>query len=126
MRFCGRQLQIATVTDGKNGTALVIEPLPPAQQLTISATVGNFNIGDELEGGVSGAKGIVTAGPTVQTINFIPPDTSPVAGTFLVGDAVSGGTSGATGIVQGLTIGSGHINAMVVHLSTGTVFSAVE
>lgn len=123
LRFCGRQLQIKTVTNGKTGTATVIEPLPPGQQLTLSATVGNFNVGDELKGGTSGAIGIVTVAPTTQIISF----TGAPAGTFLVGDAITGGTSGATGVITSVPDAPPHlIGSIVVQLSTGTAFQAAE
>src|SRR5215472_4103156 len=54
LRFCDRQLQIASVTDGKTGTATVIEPLPPGMTLTTSGTVGRFNVGDVILGATSG------------------------------------------------------------------------
>ena len=102
------------------GTALVIEPLPPGETLTITGTVGAFNIGDEIVGASTGATGIVTSTNTVQTIPM-----TAVTGTFSLGDHVAGVTSGATGIVTGF-VGSGFFPTIIVSLSTSTLFQAGE
>jgi hypothetical protein len=117
MTYAGRQLTITSVTDSNHGTALVNEPLPPAQQLTLSSPVGAFNIGDEVNGSISGAVGIVTASPSVQY--FLG---TAVSGSINVGDSVVGGTSGATGIITWINPGP----EITVQLSTTTVFSVPE
>lgn len=68
-RFCGRQLKITAVTQAdfttpatapsQYGTATVEESLPPGQNLTVASNAF-FNLGDEVIGSSSGAKGIVT------------------------------------------------------------------
>jgi hypothetical protein len=124
-RFCGRQLVLTAVTNSTTGTATVVEPLPPSQTLTLSGTIGQFNIGDEVKGSLSGANGIVITEPNSQIINF----GSDPTGLFLVGDAVTGASSGATGVVTGvysLGGGSSYGDAIAVTLSTSTLFDAGE
>jgi hypothetical protein len=130
MRFCGRQILITAVTlanfstptagPSAFGKALVIEPLPPGQDLTVTATVGQYNIGDEVKGAITGAAGIVTSTVGSQTIPM-----TAVSGTFAIGDHVVGATSGATGIITGF-VGSGILPTIVVSLSTSTLFQAAE
>src|SRR5258705_4010710 len=48
VRFCGRQILLGSVVSTTRMNATVIEPLPPAQTLTLSATAGTFNIVDAL------------------------------------------------------------------------------
>ena len=130
MRFCGRQILITGVTlsnfttptagPSAFGTAVVIEPLPPGESLTLSNTVGIFNIGDEVKGSVTGATGIITSSIGVQTIPL-----TGVSGTFSVGDHLTGGTSGATGIISAIS-GTGLLPTLIVALLTGTLFQAAE
>ncbi len=131
MRYCGRQILITQVNSGTLGTAIVIEPLPPGQVLTLSSTIGIFNIGDTIRGGTSGALGIVTTSPSAQVIAF-----TAGAGALAVGASVTGGTSAATGVVTaidyGVVGGGGGFGGspspltMTVSLSTSTLFQAAE
>jgi hypothetical protein len=95
LTWAGRELTIVSVIDSSHGTATVNEALPPAQQLTLSNTVGSFVPGDVVIGSLSGATGIVATSPTTQQLAFL----HNILGTFSVGDAVAGGTSGATGVI---------------------------
>lgn len=121
-RFCGRQLVLTAVASGISGTAIAVEPLPPAQTLTLTTpTVGAFNVGDEVNGSVSGAQGIVTGSATTQQIG-----TSLATPNVNIGDSVTGGTSGATGVVTGRDFSGDQNPYIVVHLSTGTLFQTGE
>lgn len=115
IRFCGKQLTITGVTNGTAGTATVNETLPPGQALTVSATVGTFNIGDEITGSTTGALGILTAVPTQQTIVL-------QVSVLRVGNLITGSTSGATGTV--ISIIGGFVATVL--LSTSTLFQAGE
>ncbi|HEY1489445.1 MAG TPA: hypothetical protein VGF90_00280, partial [Verrucomicrobiae bacterium] len=119
--FAGRQLVLTGVSSPTSGTATVIEPLPPAQTLTLSAPVGTFNVGDDVQGSISGAQGIVTGSATTQQIY-----TSLAMPNIHIGDAVSGGTSGATGTVTAVHFFGGQNPNITVHLSTGTLFQSGE
>jgi len=123
LRFCQRQLLLTAVASSISGTATVIEPLPPGQQLTISATVGAFNVGDEIKGATSGAIGIVASGPSQQILEF----SGNTLADFPLGTGVTGGTSGATGIVTNIYYGSsGNATVATVALSTSTLFQNSE
>lgn len=124
LRYCGRQLTLTGLTSTTRMTATVNEPLPPSQTLTLTGLVGAINLGDEVIGSVSNAKGIVTATATVQTLYF--PNATP-ASTFQIGDALTGGTSGATGTVTAVApvLGTSPL-AVTVLLSTATAFASGE
>ena len=119
MRYAGRQVLITGWSSSAQLSALVIEPLPPAQTITFTSNQGNFAIGDVVLGSSSGAEGIVISAPSTQT--FL---TNIVSGTFNVGDSITGGTSGATAIITSLQPWQGitSIQYTVVSLSTGTAF----
>ncbi len=117
MTFCDREILITGVSSGTSGTATVIEPLPPAQQLAVTSQSGTFNIGDLLIGANSGANGIVTSNASQQQILFGGPP------NFAVGQTLTGETSGATGIVLSA---SPYDDLCTVSLLTGTAFVANE
>jgi hypothetical protein len=84
MRFCGRQVLITAFVNSTNLTANVIEPLPPSQGISTSTNPALvLNIGDEVEGQTTGARGIVVGigpgnGINVQLLSSI---TSAITGT---------------------------------------------
>jgi hypothetical protein len=60
IRYVNRQILITGVTDSEHGSGTVEEPLPGMQIATTSTDPRNvLNVGDEIEGTVSGATGIV-------------------------------------------------------------------
>lgn len=63
LRYCGRQMIITGVTNSVQGTATVLESLPPSQALAFdpAGPLANtiFNVDDEVIGQTSGAKGQV-------------------------------------------------------------------
>jgi len=74
IRFVDRQLLITAFTDSQHVTATVQEILPGGQILTFGTAPNTvFNIGDEVIGSVTGAKGLVTSFPSgsmaVQLLN---------------------------------------------------------
>lgn len=103
MTWAGRQILITGITDSQHGSATVIEPLPTAQQLTLTGSAGNFGIGDEVIGANTGATGIVISGPGSQVITYnsgAGGAGTPLTGALpTLGQVVTGGTSGATGTV---------------------------
>lgn len=122
IRYCGRQLTFTSVVSTTRMNATVNEPLPPSQTMTFTGLVGAINIGDAVLGSVSGAKGIVAATPTVQTLSFS--RAGPLVSTlYHIGDAIVGGTSGATGTVTA----TDNVNATItVLLTTATSFVSPE
>lgn len=112
MRFAGRQVLLGAVIDTFNINATVIEPLPAGQTLSVTGAIGAFNIGDLVEGEISGAQGVVISSPNIQSVFVI--------GVFQIGDLVTGGTSGATGIVTARSAGSTDI--YTIALNTGAAF----
>jgi hypothetical protein len=60
--FCGRQILCTGYTDTEHLTGTAEESLPPGQDLTV-ASAAFYNIGDEVIGSSTGAKGIVTGLP---------------------------------------------------------------
>lgn len=101
MDFCGRQITIKTVTNSLTGTATVNEQLFGSERLPFASDpIGLFNLGDEVSGSVSGAKGIVTAVDSVPNtiiVQLIPPNT-----TFVATDVV-GGPGGTLAMNAGAT-----------------------
>jgi hypothetical protein len=89
LSWCGQQMTITAVFNSTSGTAVVQSLLPGSEILPFSSTVvGTFNVGDEVIGSISGAKGIVTAvngGANTITVQLIPPNLS-----FLSTDTVVG------------------------------------
>jgi len=118
MRFAGRQILLGAVIDASNINATVVEPLPVAQTLTVSSTVGRFTIGDSVNGASSGATGIVANSSNTQYISAL------AAFPFYVGNPVVGGTSGATGVIT--AIDSPYSSGFSVSLNTATPFVAGE
>jgi hypothetical protein len=107
MRFCNRQIQIATVVNGTSGTATVIEPLPPGQVLTLSSSTGTFNLGDEVTGATSTAVGIVTVVAATITVQLLQSNNSVAvfAAETIVGPSGSAVVSGvATTTPQAVAI----------------------
>jgi hypothetical protein len=62
IRYLSREILITAITDGDTATGTVIEPLPPTQTLTVTAST-NFAIGEAVLGDDSGARGQVTGIP---------------------------------------------------------------
>lgn len=64
-----KELQITGVTDGLNGTATIIDKLPPTYNVTVADASG-YRIGEDVEGADSKAKGVVTnvAGAVVTVL----------------------------------------------------------
>lgn len=123
IRFAQRQLQILTVSSGTVGTATVIEPLPPSENLSFSSAAGSINIGDVVTGDITGAVGIITQTSSQQTVQMV----GGTSADYHVGDAVTGGTSGATGIVLSSSPPAGGGGGIVViSLSTTTAFIVGE
>jgi hypothetical protein len=114
MRYCGRQILLGARIDASNINATVIESLPPAQNIALISSIGNFSLGDIVNGGSSGAQGIVISAPNLEVLNapFI---------IIVIGAALTGATSGATGIVTAYD----SIN-LTVALSTSTTFNSGE
>lgn len=94
MTYCGRQILITGVVNPQNGYAVCEELLPNAQALPVLTASGGhanpnqfFNIGDEVAGSVSGAKGIVIAidpGNSYVWVQLIPAQSGAVT-TFYNG-----------------------------------------
>lgn len=106
MTYCGRQLTITGVSSQVNATATVNEPLPGSEALPFaSSPVGLFNVGDEVIGSISEAKGIVLAVAGAQiTVQLVPQIASFIATDIVVGPggslAMNGGAvAGAPGSV---------------------------
>lgn len=118
VRYCGRQILLTSLVSSTVMNAVVTEPLPPAQTLTVTSSSG-FNLGDVVTGTTSGAKGQVTSAGSVQSIV-----TTDGISPFNVGDAVVGGTSGATGVVTAIVFENA-VN-FTVSLDTATSFTAGE
>ena len=112
--FCGRQLLLETMTDGAHGTALVEEPMPSTNvidQAGTSVPPANvaFQVGDVVNGSLSGAKGIVVAtSATTVTVQLIPTSsgnivnfvgTTTYAAEYIVGPNGSIYASGSAGAV---------------------------
>jgi len=55
-----KELEIATVVDAMNGTATVIDTLPPTFTVTVADASG-FRVGEDVEGLDSSAAGVITA-----------------------------------------------------------------
>jgi hypothetical protein len=119
MRYAGRQISITGVSGPQNGTAQVIEPLPPGQTLTISASSGFMSIGDVIRGASSGAVGIVITTPTQQAVTF-----TYLSGAFMIiGASVTGAPSGATGTIIAIDYGTG---TATISLTTATLFAVAD
>lgn len=107
LSFCGRQITITGVTaadfstpvagPSAYGTGLIDEPLPGGQEIGFaSGTTSVFNIGDEVAGATSGAKGIVT-NVTLTAIQVqLIPTSSGNAISFVSGEVVAGPGGSAT------------------------------
>jgi hypothetical protein len=122
VRYCGRQILLGSVIDSSHMNATVIESLPPGQSLAVTGGIGNFGIGDVLEGATSGAIGIVTASANSQLLIF-----AGLSTTQQNGDALTGGTSGATGVIAGITVSvSTSTIYITVTLTTSTAFVVGE
>ncbi|HEV2159567.1 hypothetical protein [Bradyrhizobium sp.] len=121
IRYAGRQILLNSINSATQMNATVIEPLPPSQTLSLSTALGNFAIGDVVQGTVSGALGIVISTSNSQSIQYAYP---PSGGSPSVGDTVAGLTSGAAGVVTGIT---GILNTvLIIALSPGPAFAAAE
>ena len=116
LQYAGRQLTITSVSSSSTGTAVVNEPLPPAQILGLTGSTGTFNIGDEVKGSISGATGIVTTTPTSQLLYGISNN------NFNIGDLVTGGTSGATGRITQVAFYGYFVPYLAVTLTAATFF----
>lgn len=96
IRYIQRQILLGSVVSPTVINATVIEPLPSGQVLSVTSS-GGFQVGDEVIGGTSGAKGIVTILAATITVQLISTGTaviSFVAGEALVGPAASTAITG--------------------------------
>jgi hypothetical protein len=130
LTYCGRQVVITGVTlsdfttatagPSQYGTASVVEPLPPSQTFTVSTSQGAINIGDEVVGSVTGAKGIIVSNTNTQQLQL----SSSITGAAPVaGDSVSQVSSGATGIITGAYLyPATNYCSITIFLSTLTPF----
>jgi hypothetical protein len=116
VRYAGRQILLGSVINSASMNATVIESLPPSQVLALTSSVGQFAVGDVLDG-VNGAQGIIITTPTIQTLRF-----SGLTQLPSIGSPLTGATSGATGVV----IGSAPGFVFNASLTTGTAFDVGE
>ncbi len=122
LEYCGSQLQIASISTGETGTAIVMEPLPPGQSFTASSLNGSISIGQEIIGETTGAKGVVVgvgAGGNQQILTMSIPQNNAE-----VGETITGATSGATAVVSSVPVNGG--NTIIVTLFTSTRFIVGE
>jgi len=102
LSWCGRQMTIASIVDSTHGTATVNEQLPASETLPFASSPASFfNVGDEVTGSISGAKGLVlSVGASSISVQLIPPLT-----TFLSTDTVVG-PGGSLAMNAGASAGS--------------------
>ncbi|MCC7047205.1 MAG: hypothetical protein IT562_10870 [Alphaproteobacteria bacterium] len=124
MRFCGRQVQIASVTNATTGTIDIKEPLPPGQTVLFAvdpATV--FNLGELVQGKISGAIGQVVAinsGAKTITVQLLSANVSQGIDTSQSG----GGPVAVVGFSSGeAVIGAG--GSLIVSTAAGSVTNTV-
>lgn len=61
IRYVGRQMKVTGYTSPTQITCLVNESLPGSQVITFATAItGTYQIGDEVSGGTSGSKGLIT------------------------------------------------------------------
>lgn len=58
IRYLGKSIEITGYTNATTATGTIKQALPPSQEITVAATA-DFIIGQLVEGGTSGAKGVV-------------------------------------------------------------------
>lgn len=93
--YCGRQLTITTVTSPTTGGATINEQLFGSESIPVSSSpIGSFNIGDVVNGSISGGQGIVI-GLTSTTVSVqLIKNTSFVATDIIAGPQGSAAASG--------------------------------
>lgn len=132
MRFCGRQILITGFTSTSSLSGTVAEALPPGQILAVGSDPRNlFSIGDEIVGGTSNARGIVTAmDATHITLQLLQVALSAAAlssgsaGGERRGGADSGFTTTTAGFVTPETV-SGPGGSLVTSATANTIPQAV-
>src|SRR6185437_8376587 len=97
MRFVGRQIRIDSLVSSTVANATVIEPLPGQETLAFATNPGAvFNTGDEVQGLISGAKGIITSvNPpgNNMSVQLLTTGTTPVpfgVTAFAIGETIVG------------------------------------
>src|SRR5258705_13171247 len=89
LRYCGRQMTVASVLSTAALSCVVNEPLPPGQQLGFTAGADTvYNVGNLVIGQTSGARGLVTGvSPTLISLQVISTATSAVTQSQIGGAA---------------------------------------
>ncbi len=109
LRYKGCQIHITGFSDAQHVTGTVLQPLPPAQVLTVPSADG-FYVGQVVTGSTTGATGEITGSSAGGRRDI---SVSTTSGNFVDGEVMSGSTSGASGEVYSL----GATNPKIISIS---------